>query len=198
MGSLYAALIGVLVGAAGAWIKAVFAIREKVYDDLRARRLEVYPTAWRLSSALSWWPPAELTRDELFKLNLDFRAWYFTEGGVFMSAVSRTRYGELKELMCGHLDCWKEGAPFVPKEVYEDLADACHAFRTALTEDLETRRQRSILWTAYRALDHRRDRRENEERRKKLPKELPWRPYPLSEMPLPAAHAPSATRAMAE
>ncbi|HEX6701784.1 MAG TPA: hypothetical protein VF101_13740 [Gaiellaceae bacterium] len=189
MGSLYAALIGVLVGAAGAWVKAALAIREKVHDDLRAKRLDVYPTVWKMSAALSLYPPAALTRDDLVKLNLDLRAWYFTEGGAFMSEASRARYGEVKELMCGHLDCW-EGGETVPEDVYDDLARTCSAFRTALAEDLETRRQRSLLWTVSRLWGHWKFRRAFRKRRKKLPEELPWRPYPLADMPLPAPHAP--------
>jgi hypothetical protein len=79
---LVAALIGLVVGGALAWLKAVLAIREKVNEELRSRRVEVYPTVYRLTAPLSLWPPAEMTYEELADLNLDFRKWYFTRGGL--------------------------------------------------------------------------------------------------------------------
>jgi hypothetical protein len=68
MENLWPALIGLVVGAAAAWVKAVLAIREKTNEDLRARRLETYPVVWRETAALSFWPPGKLTRQDLLEL----------------------------------------------------------------------------------------------------------------------------------
>jgi hypothetical protein len=183
---ILAALTGLVVGAAGAWVKAVLAIRAKVNEELRARRLAAYPPVYRLSSALSFWPPAELTGDELLDLNLRLRAWYFTTGGLFLSENSRTRYGELKQLICAHLDELEDRAAPVPRPVYQDLADTCSAFRTALTEDLETRRQRSLWFVAVQARRHRRQRSEFEDRIAKVGgKDREVEAHPLNAMPLP-------------
>jgi hypothetical protein len=185
MEQLYAALIGLVVGAAGAWVKAVLAIRAKVNEELRARRLAAYPPVYRLSAALSFWPPAELTGDELLDLNLRLRDWYFTTGGLFLSENSRTRYGELKQLICAHLDAMEERAAAVPRWAYEDLAETCRAFRTALTEDLETRRQRSLWWVVARSRLHRRQHAAFELRLAKVGgPDRPARAYPLEAMPL--------------
>jgi hypothetical protein len=182
---LFAGLIGLVVGAAGAWVKAVLAIRGKVNEELRARRLAAYPPVYRLSAALSFWPPAELTGEELLDLNVRLRDWYFTTGGLFLSENSRTRYGELKQLICAHLDEHEDRAAPVPRWAYEDLADTCSAFRTALTEDLETRRQRSLWWVAVMARRHRRQRAAFESRIDKVGgKERAVEAHPLKAMPL--------------
>lgn len=182
---LFAALIGLVVGAAGAWVKAVLAIRGKVNEELRARRLAAYPPVYRLSAALSFWPPAELTGGELLDINLRLRDWYFTTGGLFLSENSRTRYGELKQLICAHLDEHEDRAAPVPPWAYRDLADTCSAFRTALTEDLETRRQRSLWWVAVMARRHRGQRAAFESRIDKVGgKERAVEAHPLKAMPL--------------
>ena len=41
----------------------VLAIRGKVNEELRARRLAAYPPVYRLSAALSFWPPADIKAD---------------------------------------------------------------------------------------------------------------------------------------
>jgi hypothetical protein len=139
-------------------VKAVLAIRGKVNEELRARRLAVYPPVHRLSAALSFWPPAEITGEQLHDLNVRLRDWYFTTGGLFLSENSRTRYGELKQLICAHLDELDDRAAVIAPWAYDDLADTCRAFRISLTEDLETRRQRSLWWVAVQARRHRRQR----------------------------------------
>lgn len=52
----------------------------------------------------------------------------------------------------------------VPKDVYDELRDECSAFRTALTEDLETRRKRAVWWTIQTRWQHRTQRRKSDAR----------------------------------
>jgi hypothetical protein len=182
---ILAALIGLVVGAAGAWVKAVLAIRAKVNEELRALRLAAYPPVYRLSAALSFWPPAEITGDELLDLNLRLRDWYFTTGGLFLSENGRTRYGELKQLICAHLDEMDDRAAVLPPWAYHDLAETCRAFRTALTEDLETRRQRSLWFVAVQARRHQKQRAAFEDRIDKVGGEdRAVEAHPLAAMPL--------------
>jgi Holliday junction resolvase-like predicted endonuclease len=190
---LYAAMIGLLVGAAGAWVKAVLAIREKVGEELRARRLATYPAVWRESAVLSYWPPAKLTYEDLAALNLRLRAWYFTIGGLYLSENSRQRYGELKELICADLEHW--GAVEVEGELgrerYSDLAKTCSAFRTALTEDLQTRRQRSVWWTLTRWRLHKKQEAAWKKRIDEVGgKDQATEAYRLGDMPLPPLDSP--------
>jgi hypothetical protein len=147
---LIAAVIGLVVGAVAAWIKAVLAIREKANEELRGLRIATYPIVYQLTAPLSLWPPASMSYDDLFQLNLALRRWYFTSGGLYLSARSRERFGEMKQLICAHLDGINDetslDAVDVPSDAYKDLTTTVRAFRNALTEDLETRRQRSMWW----------------------------------------------------
>ena len=72
-----------------------------------------------------------------------------------MSENSRTRYGDVQELVAAELDRLPPTARLLD-DTYEPLMDACSAFRTALTEDLESRRQGSIIWAARKRWEHRR------------------------------------------
>ena len=130
--------------------QGVLAIREKVNEELRGQRIDRYPAVYQLTAALSLWPPAKMDYDDLFQLNLALRCWYFTRGGLYLSATSRDRYGEMKQLISAYLDRLTDeenrGADNVPPDVFQDLTITARAFRNSLTEDLETRRQRSLWW----------------------------------------------------
>lgn len=151
---LIAAVIGLVVGALAAWIKAVLAIREKVNEELRG--------------------------------------WYFTSGGLYLSARSRDRYGEMKQLVCAYLDAVDDRARTVPREVYDDLTTTARTFRTALTEDLETRRQRSLWWVVA---SWRRQHTQHRKWKRLMAKvgepDRTLRPYPLAQMPLPPVQPPA-------
>jgi hypothetical protein len=184
---LVAALIGVVVGAVAAWIKAVLAIREKANEELRGLRIATYPIVYQLTAPLSLWPPASMSYDDLFQLNLALRR-YFTDGGLYLSARSRDRYGEMKQLICAYLDLDGKAhldAENVSPDVYTDLTATARAFRNALTEDLETRRQRSMWWVFVSWQRHR----EYQQEWKLLMDKVGGvkrdvRPYPLAQMPL--------------
>lgn len=151
------ALVSSLITASVAsWI----AERAKVGDELRDLRLKVYPMVWNETSTFSRWPRTNATYDDLRGFHATLRKWYYEVGGIYLSENSRARYGELQELAEAHLGT--RGvvlAEHLPGAVYEDLMESCSAFRTSLTEDLESRRQRSLLWTLSRAKLHREQRR---------------------------------------
>jgi len=80
----------------------------------------------------------------------------------------------------------EEAADYLSPETYKDLADTCSAFRTSLTEDLETRRQRSLWWVVARWRLHRRQHALWDARRERAGgRGAQARAYPLAEMPLP-------------
>jgi hypothetical protein len=89
-----------------------------------------------------------------------FRSWYYEAGGLHLSENSRARYGEVQELIAAHLAA--PGGQAMPAQartpiadaVYDGLLEACSALRTALTEDLESRRQRSVLYSVRLAARH--------------------------------------------
>jgi hypothetical protein len=187
---LVAAMIGLVVGAVAAWIKAVLAIREKANEELRGLRIATYPTVYQLTAPLSLWPPASMSYNDLFQLNLALRRWYFTSGGLYLSARSRDRYGEMKQLICAYLDDIDNEARLdevdIRPDMYKDLTNTARAFRNALTEDLETRRQRSLWWVLVSWQRHREQQRMWKQLMAKVggvDREVS--PYPLSKMPLP-------------
>jgi hypothetical protein len=181
-----AAIIGVFVGAVGTWVRSALTIREKANEEVRDRRIETYPSVYRLTAPLSLWPPARLNYQELHDINIALRGWYFSGGGLYFSKNSRDRYGELKELICRHLASVQEGGDLaeVLRLTYDDLTETARAFRGALTEDLETRRQRSLWWLTQAWILHKAQHRKWEERKARAG-EGEIIAYPLSAMPLP-------------
>jgi hypothetical protein len=149
--------IGVAFGGATAYIQGALSARAKSGEELRERRMEAYPPVWRETSALSRYPAADVTWADLKELHLAFRDWYFTTGGLFLSERSRDRYGEVQELLGAYLHKHRQDDPAerVARDDYEGIAETCSVFRTAMTEDLATRRQRSLLWAVGRWHWHR-------------------------------------------
>lgn len=151
------AVISALITASvTSWI----AERAKVSDELRELRLRVYPVVWNETSTFSRWPRTGATCVDLRGFHAALRKWYYEDGGLYLSENSRARYGELQELAEAHLGT--RGIALtedLPGTAYEDLMESCSAFRTSLTEDLESRRQRSVLWTLSRVRLHRQQRR---------------------------------------
>jgi hypothetical protein len=140
---LVTGLIGLLVGALWALIEAALAARSRSSEQLRDLRLAVYPQLWLRSAPLSFWPRSELTWDGLKDLHIELRRWYFSVGGMVLSERSRARYGDVQELLNAQLARHSSGT--VAVEDHLDLARTYSALRTSLTEDLSTRRQRSLL-----------------------------------------------------
>jgi hypothetical protein len=82
----------------------------------------------------------------------DLRRWYYDVGGLYMSENARRRYGSVQELVAAH--CSGEAGGVVQPEAYDDLMGACSAFRSALTEDLESRRQGSLIYSIQKSREH--------------------------------------------
>lgn len=157
-----AGALGVAFGGATAYIQGALAARARTGEELREKRLEAYPPVWRETSTLSRYPPAELTLADLMALHLAFRRWYYTTGGLFLSERSRDRYGDVQELLGAYLFQHRRDDPAgqVDPHDYQEIAETCSAFRTAMTDDLATRRQRSLIWSLGRWRWHREKKRE--------------------------------------
>lgn len=155
--ALISAAAGLAVATIGAIVKGALAQRAGVDEALRDLRTKLYPAAWRGTGAISLWPRSDLTWGGLRALHQDLRGWYFgyarpggsaddSPGGLYLSSNSQVRYREMQELIGLSLQTAKDDYDLVPEDVYDDLRKECSAFRTALTEDLETRRKRSVWW----------------------------------------------------
>lgn len=142
-----AVLLTLASGLVGGLVTSWLTGREKAALEARTMRLGAYPVLWRRSSTLSLWPRTNATYDDLRLLHLDARRWYYEVGGISMSSRARARYGELQELVGAILDRHADdlSAPLADSD-YTLLEDSGSALRSALTNDLETRRLRSPLW----------------------------------------------------
>src|SRR3954451_821616 len=149
-----------LVGAAAlALVNSWITARAGIDGELRTKRLTVYPPLWMATSAVSRWPRTNLSRASLKQLHDDLRSWYFETGGLFLSARARARYGDVQELIEALLLRKAEPAYLLVEKRYTDLMDAVSSLRTALTEDLDTRRRVSLLERTRRLVQHRRAKR---------------------------------------
>jgi hypothetical protein len=169
-----AGIAGIVVASSVAVVKGAIASRGKENEELRTWRLKVYPPVWKLTSTVPRWPQADPTYGDLWRLHLDLRNWYYNSGGLYLSENARARYGEMQELLDAYLDgrdrADETAVSHLPSGAtakdspYKALMDTCSAFRTALTEDLSTRRTKSVLWAIVFWWRHRKQRREAKQR----------------------------------
>src|SRR3954454_17088655 len=94
------AIIGLVGTATAATIAAYAGTKHRVraelegqYDvELRKSRLKVYPDLWCTLEPLAKYPREPLgfpKRQEINKLSVALRKWYFQTGGLYLSAESR-------------------------------------------------------------------------------------------------------------
>lgn len=154
--NVIAGIAGIVVASSVALVKGAIASRGRENEELRTLRLKVYPDVWRLTSMVPRWPQADPTYRDLWHLHLELRTWYYDSGGLYLSENARTRYGEMQELLDAYLvGRDRADETLVPhlasgasstESPYAALMETCSSFRTAMTEDLSTRRTKSILW----------------------------------------------------
>jgi hypothetical protein len=142
-----AGVLGVAVGGgATAYIQSVLSARARASGELRDRRLEAYPIIWKESAALYRPVAAELSWADVELLHLAFRRWYFMTGGLFLSRRSVARLTDLLTLLGAYLDGVADMTTRVEPADYNAIAATCSSFRSELSDDLATRRQRSLVW----------------------------------------------------
>jgi hypothetical protein len=146
---IVAGLIGAAATALLAILNSYLTSRAQVAEEIRKARLTSYAELWRLTSLVSVWPRSDPTVEDLEGLHRALRKWYFEVGGLYLSENARARYGEVQKLLArvvaNFQSLHKTAAGRLSENTYKDLQNTCSALRTALTEDLETRAQRSVL-----------------------------------------------------
>ena len=140
------ALLGTLVTVAvTAYVTAAKVRREleSEYDiSLRQDRLAAYRELWlSLQPLAKYAPPQPVTYGVVERLMRELRGWYFGTGGIFLSYGARDAYFELMDalrelLLTPPAD---PGGPlgFADFQVLRELGSA---LRTAMVEDVQTRR----------------------------------------------------------
>jgi hypothetical protein len=150
------AVLGLLTAGLLALINSWITARAGVDEGLRTKRLTVYPTLWNATGAVARWPRNALTVGSLEELHRSLRSWYYEEGGLFMSEAARARYGEVQEMIAALLQGSAASTDRLHDAAYADLMHVTSALRTAMTEDLDTRRRKSAWETLRRSRWHRR------------------------------------------
>jgi hypothetical protein len=153
------AVIGLVGSATAATIAAYAGTRHRIraeleseYDaDLRKSRLAVYPSLWRALEPLAKYarePPGFPDREEIGRLSIALRTWYFETGGIFLSAESRQAYFDLQDALTVVVtsERWtvSELAEELDKDTFEALRHLGSWLRTTLTYDVGTRRRFSL------------------------------------------------------
>ncbi len=155
---LIGAAIGFAAGAGGATVKYALAQRARIHDDLWGRRLEVYREVWTLTSQFSRWPRQHPGLEDVRELHEQLRRWYYRDGGILLSTRARERYEYVQKALEAISLGDEHGA--VRDTDYGDVMTIMSRFRSALTDDLESRRKRSIVWSVLAVRSNRQVRRE--------------------------------------
>jgi hypothetical protein len=155
------ALIGLLGALAGGTLTALvngwLAARARIAEELREQRLDPYRAVWAQTALFSRWPWTDATYGRVRSFHLELRQWYYGDGGMLMSENARVRYGNVQDVAAALVELGRPDDDALDAEHYEPLMQACSAFRTALTEDLESRQQRSFLLSLELAWRHARE-----------------------------------------
>ena len=139
------AVLGVLTAGVLALINNWVNVRAGTDENLRTHRLERYPDLWTSTAVVSRWPRTTVDRATLEDLHRTLRSWYYGKGGLFLSEQARARYGDVQEFIAALLVVKGDSAAtdVLAPGGYTDLMQTASALRTALTDDLDTRRRRS-------------------------------------------------------
>jgi hypothetical protein len=159
---------GLAVGAVLATVKYALAQRARLDEDLWSRRLDTYREVWALTSQFSRWPRQKPTSGDVVQLHEQFRRWYYGDGGILMSSRARKRYTHVQEGLAALSRLSSDTEKQVDGADYDDMVEILSGFRTALTEDLESRRKRSIVWAIVGLWADRKDRHDLNERVSRL------------------------------
>jgi hypothetical protein len=107
--------------------------------ELRRARTASYSEVWAKTVVVPKWPRNDrLEYADLLQLSKALRDWYFSGGGVLLSADSQAAYRSAQQTIHHHLGAGKSG--LVPDPEYDRVRDALSALRTELTDDLLSRR----------------------------------------------------------
>lgn len=139
----------VIVAGLAAWLGKVWADRiaqnqKLLVDidvDLRKLRIPVYQELWSTTSLLPKWPKATgVTYEQLLTFSQTLRKWYFERGGMYFSRSTHDKaYGPLQDTLADVLKTNKSGV--VSEEHYESIRVSCSVLRSALANDIESRRE---------------------------------------------------------
>jgi len=140
---------GLIIAGLGAWLGRVWADRlsqsQKLMGeidlDLRKRRIDAYSQLWKSTGLLPQWPRTEgVTYEHLYEFSGLLRQWYYEVGGIYLSRTShKVGFVPLQECL-GQLRRQGRTVPLADAD-YESIRKLCSGLRTALANDIESRRE---------------------------------------------------------
>jgi hypothetical protein len=150
-------VVGAVTGFLAALLRSALDVRVKIDQELRDVRTPLYKELWHEMKIVPLWPRNEnLKYGDLQALSGRFRDWYFEGGGIYLSRPSQRRYRELQELLRSLADQPPERGVDPGGKAYRNVQRRCSALRTAMTDDLLSRRGRGMLFPSLPSLRPRR------------------------------------------
>jgi hypothetical protein len=141
-----AALIGAIVAFVGAMIHNAQQLRAKVDENLRDTRTKLYKPLWTLTQLVPRWSkPHTLTCAQMAQFSQTLNAWYYSDGGIYMSLPARRAYSHLQHALEPFVDMQGAGAKTLENKEYNFIAKRCGRLRWELSKDIISRSR--ILWT---------------------------------------------------
>ena len=130
------AAAGLAAGVAGTAYKSRKALEQDYDIDLRKSRIDVYRTLWKALQPLARYatPNERLGPDDVRRLGVALRRWYFEGGGLFLSKTARNAYFDLQEALAQ-----TAGKEIDPESVRPLLRQRGSALRSAMAADVATR-----------------------------------------------------------
>ncbi len=141
------AIISAAVGGIISYLLANHNARIDLDEVTRQARVLEYKKLWTLTGELPRYPPAEkLNYEELHTLSENFRAWYFQDGGIYLSEKSREMYFLAQKTLLkypqktGALSPFDVEGNYDKNSDYEYVRQKLSDLRTQLTKDIGSRR----------------------------------------------------------
>jgi hypothetical protein len=141
------ALLAFFLGAVSSYLGLYWKVKKELeaqYDkDLRAERLRVYATLWKLLEPLAKYSRSgPLSAASLQKLSVDLRQWYFGVGGLFMSERTRSTYFALQDELTQRMAIPREHLDHeLSDQDFESIREKGSRLRTATTVDVGSRKE---------------------------------------------------------
>ncbi len=147
-------IVTVLLGAFATAVLGYFFGMRKMRREYRGSigqevwkvRKETYAELLGYMKILPLWPTrsGKATFGELQRLSKKFRNWYFGNGGLFLTEVSKRHYFDVQSSIQDLLQRHPDTKEIIDPDIYKAVRKKLSALRTEMTNDLLSR-ERDLL-----------------------------------------------------
>ena len=140
MSDLVAGALSAATGAIVAYLAARWKSRQEargtIYERIHETRARLYKELWRKTGLLPRRPRTEpITYGTIAQLGINFRDWYYDEGGMYLSGGSRRAFTVAQDII-EEVKVNGESDTLLSDGDYDMVRQKCSDLRTALTRDL--------------------------------------------------------------